>query len=125
MGTSRLHRRLQRVCFAIDSSTVAPLAQRRFGRAVVWQPCAEEWQLLQHDWEDLMGAIGSGRGGNVSAREGQIIQLRPKASDASVRTLVPGAQGVQMSLPLGFYMRAHITHRILSTGQLSLVDVED
>ena len=117
--TSRLHRRLQRVLFlAIDSSKVAPLAQRRFGRAVVWQPSADEWQLLQHDWEDLMGAIGSGRGGNVSAREGQIIQLRPKASDASVRTLVPGAQGVQMSLPLGFYMRAHITHRILSTGSI-------
>jgi len=117
--TSRLYRRLKNVLFlAIDSSKVAPLPERRFGRALLWQPCAAQWRLLKDDWEDLMGAIGSGRGGNLSAREGRVIQVRPKASDASVRTLVPGPQGVQMSLPLGFYMRAHVTHQLLTVGSI-------
>ena len=117
--TSRLCRRLQQVLFLpIDSSKVAPLPQRCFGRAVIWQPCDGQLQLLRNDWEDLMGAIGSGRGGNLSAREGRLIQVRPKASDASVRTLIPGPAGVQMSLPLGFYMRAHVTHQILQMGSI-------
>lgn len=117
--TSRLYRRLKNVLFLpLDSSKVAPLGQRRFARAILWQPVEAEWRILQNDWEDLMGAIGSGRGGTLSAREGAVLQVRPKASDASVRTISPGPEGVQMSLPLGFYMRAHATFLLLSQGSL-------
>jgi len=117
--TSRLYKRLKKVLFLpVESSKMAPLSERRFGRAALWQPTATEWQILHDDWEDLMGAIGSGRGGNLSAREGVALQVRPKASDASVRTMAPGAGGLQMSLPLGFYMRAHITQNILTSGHI-------
>ena len=117
--TSRLYNRLKNVLFLpIDSSKIAPLPERRFGRAILWQPQEAEWRVLHDDWEDLMGAIGSGRGGNLSAREGVALQVRPKASDASVRTMAPGAQGLQMSLPLGFYMRAHMTQNILTSGHI-------
>ena len=112
--SSRLRRRLQCVLFLpLDSSKTAPLADRRFGHARLWQPDSTQWRVLQADWEDLMGAIGSGRGGTLSAREGAMLQVRPKASNASVRTMAPCAAGVQQTLPLGFYMRAHATHRIL------------
>lgn len=117
--TSRLYKRLKNVLFLpIETSKMAPLPKRRFGRAILWQPNDTDWRVLQDDWEDLMGAIGSGRGGNLSAREGTALQVRPKASDASVRTMAPGAQGVQMSLPLGFYMRAHVTQNILTCGHI-------
>ena len=117
--TSRLYKRLKKVLFLpIDSSKVASLHRRCFGRAILWQPNEAEWRVLRDDWEDLMGAIGSGRGGNLSAREGTALQVRPKASDASVRTMAPGAQGLQMSLPLGFYLRAHVTENVLTCGHI-------
>ena len=101
--TSRLHRRLQRVLFlAIDSSKVAPLAQRRFGRAVVWQPSADEWQLLQHDWEDLMGAIGSGRGATSAREKAKSSSFAPRRPMRPFERLYPGPKVFKCHCRWGF-----------------------
>ena len=117
--SSRLRRRLASVLWLpVEGASVAPMAERRFGRARLWQPKGDEWELLQADWEDLMGAIGSGRGGTLTAREGEVLQVRPKAANSYARTVAPGGGGFEMSLPLGFYLRAGSTANILEYGSL-------
>jgi DNA mismatch repair protein MutH len=116
--SSRLRRRLARVLFVpIEAARVRPLAARRFGRALLWVPPPADEALLRADWEDLMGAIGAGRAGTLTAREGCALQVRPKASTSSVRRLAPGPDGPQRSLPLGFYLRAKFTARVLAESR--------
>jgi DNA mismatch repair protein MutH len=116
--TSRLHRRLGRVLFVpVDAASVAPLPVRRVGAAVLWAPSPEQEALLRGDWDDLMGAIGSGRAGTLTAREGRVLQVRPKAATARVRTLASGADGPERTLPLGFYLRATFTGGILAAAR--------
>ena len=79
-----------------------------------WTPSPAVAAGLQADWEDLMGAIGAGRGGSLSAREGRWLQVRPKAAHAGVRTLGPSADGVAQMLPLGFYLRPTFTRQIFA-----------
>lgn len=90
------------------------LGARVFGRAKLWIPRPETALQLRADWEDLMGAIGSGRGDTLTAREGQYVQVRPKAANARVRTLGPSLDGVQSMLPLGFYLRPAFTRQIFA-----------
>src|SRR5690606_34017887 len=68
---------------------------------------------LAADWTDLMGAIGSGRAASLSAREGHILQVRPKAASSKARTLVPGPDGPTFGLPLGFYLRSAFVAALL------------
>ena len=114
---SRLRLRLQQVLWVpVESARLAPLEERRIGRAVLWRPTEAQGRSLRSDWEDLMGAIGSGRGGTLTAREGEALHVRPKAANAGVRTMAPGEEGVQLTLPLGFYLRTSFTGEILATG---------
>lgn len=116
-STSRLRRRLGRVLFVpVDAARVASLPERRIAAAVLWSPSSDEEALLRGDWEDLMGAIGSGRGGTLTAREGRVLQVRPKAATSRVRTLAAGADGLERTLPLGFYLRAAFTSGILGSA---------
>lgn len=90
----------------------APLGERVLGQARLWTPAPETEAQLRADWEDLMGAIGAGRGDTLTAREGRYVQVRPKAANARVRTLGPSVDGVQSMLPLGFYLRPTFTRAI-------------
>lgn len=111
---SRLKQRLDRVLWLPVEAPPLPLAERRFGRAVLWRPSAEEMALLAADWEDLIGALGSGRA--VDGYDGRVLQLRPKAADAGVRTVAPTEDGAGLAKPVGFYLRASFTARILAAA---------
>jgi DNA mismatch repair protein MutH len=123
---SRLKLRLTRVLWVpVESSKSGPLSDRQIGRPVLWSPSSDQLEVLASDWDHLMGAIGSGRGGTLSAREGEVLHVRPKAANASVRTVAPGAQGMEMTLPLGFYLRVPFTASILIAGSnVGLAPVE-
>ena len=111
--SSRLCRRLACVLWLpVQSSHEGPLPERRFGRAVLWRPDAADVALLRADWEDLMGALGAGR--QVDAREGRVLQLRPKAADGRVRSLGPAGEGAAPVAPMGFYLRPSFTARVLA-----------
>jgi DNA mismatch repair protein MutH len=111
---SRLRHRLACVLWLpVSAAKLGPLPARRFGEARLWAPRPETLVLLQADWEDLMGAIGAGRAGTLTAREGRVLQVRPKAANARVRTLAPGPDGPQQALPLGFYLRTAFTTAVL------------
>ncbi|OGQ87456.1 MAG: hypothetical protein A2289_26665 [Deltaproteobacteria bacterium RIFOXYA12_FULL_58_15] len=114
--TSRLRQRLHTVLWLpVEKDQLAGLGNRRFGRARLWTPSATQTDLLQADWEDLIGALGAGR--VPSAHEGKILQLRPKAANRKGRALSPGDGGTIMALPLGFYLRARFTATILLTPE--------
>jgi len=111
---SRLRQRLRRVLWVpVESAKVCPtLGERIIGVPRLWSPSAAEFDALRADWEHLMGAIGAGRAATLSAREGDILQVRPKARLSSDRCLSPAADGTQMALPLGFYLRVGFTATI-------------
>jgi DNA mismatch repair protein MutH len=113
---SRLRRRLAHVLWVpVDAATVAPLPERRFGHPRLWQPTADQWQTIKTDWEMLVGLIGIGDSERLTAYHGQVLQVRPKAADSHARRWVPGADGPQRGLPVGFYLRSHFTTRVLSS----------
>ena len=97
----------------VQAAKLAPLGQRRFGKAIFWRPSPNELQLWQSDWEELMGMIGAGASPLLTAHQGQILQVRPKAANAARRTLAPGADGPELVLPLGFYLRASFTAKLI------------
>ena len=110
--SSRLRLRLQRVLWVpIEAAKLGPLAQRRLGQARLWIPTAEEMAIVRADWDDLMGALGMGA--DVSAREGQALQIRPKAADAKARVLGSVEGGAGLTRPMGFYLRPSFTAHIL------------
>jgi DNA mismatch repair protein MutH len=115
--TSRLRTRLARVLWVpMESAVLAPMPARRFGAPVLWSPSMEQEACLRSDWEWLMGAIGAGYGGVLNAREGEVLQVRPKAANRLARTIAPAQDGAMQTLPLGFYLRAVFTEKILRGG---------
>jgi DNA mismatch repair protein MutH len=110
---SRLARRLACVLFVpVTIAGAAEWSGRRFGAPLLWQPDAGELALLRADWEDLLGAIGSGR--VPSAHVGRVLQVRPKAANSGVRVLGATGDGPARVLPLGLYLRRTFTAGILA-----------
>lgn len=112
---SRVYQKLRHVLFVpLITAPGMPQAERRIGAALLWRPSLEEDALLAQDWEEIISMIGQGELHRVSARIGQVLQLRPKA--ASGRALTPGRDEEgrpAAQLPRGFYLRTRFTHSIL------------
>ena len=61
-----------------------------------------------------MDRVMLGRVEEISAREGECLQIRPKAANAAARRLPVGVSGArEPTLPRGFYLRASFTAAIL------------
>lgn len=84
------------------------------GAPVFWRPSAEEEAILRADFEELMGTIGAGRIEDLTARDGVALQVRPKARDGRVRTIVYDRDGEPIAtVPRGFYLRARFTGAVI------------
>ncbi|MDF2178991.1 DNA mismatch repair endonuclease MutH [Aliiglaciecola sp. CAU 1673] len=114
--TSNVRNKLSQVCWIpIEASRHIPPAQRRVATAFLWSPCAQEERLLRQDWEELMDLIALGQIENISARHGQVLQLRPKAADGSALTQAVGTDGqFIMTRPRGFYLKKPFTQSLLN-----------
>ncbi|MEE8409018.1 MAG: MutH/Sau3AI family endonuclease [Myxococcota bacterium] len=111
--SSRLKQRIACVLWMpVEAAAVASLPERRFGAHRLWAPSPEQLDALRADWEDLIGAIGTGNA--PTANQGRLLQVRPKAASSRDRTLAPGAGGPQRTLPLGFYLRSSFVTEILT-----------
>lgn len=98
------------------SRDIAP-KDRRVASPVLWQPDSAQLELLKQDWEELMEMITLGGIEQITARHGQVLQLRPKAADGSVVTEAIGDQGVTVKTrPRGFYLRKTFTSMILQNA---------
>lgn len=118
--TSRARSKLCRVLWVpVQARAGQAVAARRLGEPFLWSPSAQVESVLRADWEEIVGAVAAGDVEGVTAHMGTYLQLRPKAANASVRSLAPAPDGsVQMHNPRGFYLRTSFTRAIVANAQL-------
>lgn len=102
----------------IESDTTIPLAERYVGQAWLWQPTNEQEKCLKQDWEELMDRLAFGEQAELTAREGQYLQVRPKAANSRVMAKTSNSQGYDIMMnPRGFYLRTVFTKQLLAEAQ--------
>jgi DNA mismatch repair protein MutH len=87
---------------------------RVVGSPLPWSPSLEDDAAMREDWQSLAEALALGEIWRVDAREGRVLQVRPKAASRSDHTWTLGedAEWVRET-PRGFYLRARFTTEIL------------
>jgi len=101
----------------IESEPTIPVEKRHIGQAVLWSPSARQEAILKQDWEEHMDKICTGQLATISARDGQYLQIRPKAASASSVMTTHNEDGqLDLTLPRGFYLRSIFTEQILKAG---------
>lgn len=99
----------------IEGSRYIPLRERHIGAPIFWKPTAEQERQLKQDWEELMDLIVLGKLEQITARIGEVMQLRPKGANSRAVTKGIGKNGeIIDTLPLGFYLRKEFTAQILN-----------
>jgi len=114
-------RKLQQVLWIpVLAERNIPLAERMIGRAVLWQPDAEQQLLLKQDWEELMDLLALGKLDQIKGAHGKVLQLRPKGANSQALTAAIGPHGEPiMALPRGFYLKTCFTSQILMQATAS------
>ncbi|MBD1572810.1 DNA mismatch repair endonuclease MutH [Vibrio sp. S17_S38] len=108
------HKLAQVLWIPVEGEREIPLAERRVGLPLLWSPDDEEKQQLKQDWEELMEFIVLGKVEEITAKHGEVMQLRPKAANSKVVTEAYSASGQPFkTLPRGFYLRTQFTENIL------------
>lgn len=113
--SSNVRNKLQCVLWIpIDGRREVPLAERTIGTAFLWQPSAAQEAQLKADWQEHMDKIALGEVESITARQGEVLQLRPKAANSRVLTDAIGANGEAIqTLPRGFYLKTQFTGQII------------
>lgn len=114
--TSHVRHKLKRVLWVpVEGERQIPLAERRVGAPLLWSPDEDEEQQLRLDWEELMDMIVLGQVERITARHGEVLQLRPKAANSKALTEAIGAHGEPiLTLPRGFYLKKNFTSTLLA-----------
>ncbi|WP_434940271.1 DNA mismatch repair endonuclease MutH [Shewanella sp. HL-SH8] len=103
----------------IEGERHIPVGQRRVGTPLLWSPSRSEMALLKQDWEEIMEKIALGQVEKITARHGEVLQLRPKAANSQTLTESIGPDGaIQLSNPRGFYLKISFTQQILENAFL-------
>jgi DNA mismatch repair protein MutH len=112
---SNVRNKLQKVLWIpVQGEREISPADRVIGSPFLWRPNANQALLLQQDWEELMDMITLGKVESITARIGQVLQLRPKAANGSALTQANGISGTSiLTRPRGFYLRKEFTQQIL------------
>ncbi|WP_432454318.1 MULTISPECIES: DNA mismatch repair endonuclease MutH [unclassified Agarivorans] len=112
---SNVYNKLSRVLWIpILAERSIPIPQRIVANPILWSPSAEQNQQLQADWEEQMEMISFGQIEQITARQGQVLQLRPKAANNKARTAAIGPNGSLIQvLPRGYYLKTVFTQEIL------------
>lgn len=112
---SCVSRKLARVLWCpVESASAAPLAERRIGFARLWSPDRDQWSRIQADWEELTEMIAFGQVNSITARQGDVLQLRPKGANSRETVAAIGPDGTIMQTnPRAFYLRPDFTSQIL------------
>lgn len=89
--SSHVRHKLKRVLWVpVEGDRAIPLAERRVGAPLLWSPSEEEDRQLRLDWEELMDLIVLGQVERITARHGEVLQLRPKAANSKALTEAVG-----------------------------------
>ncbi|WP_438864729.1 DNA mismatch repair endonuclease MutH [Neptunicella sp.] len=113
---SNIRNKLSQVLWVpIEGCRDIPPHQRRVGYAFLWHPNAIQLRQLQQDWEELMEMIALGKIDTITARHGEVLQLRPKAANGKALTDAIGVNGSFIKTrPRGFYLKKNFTAEILN-----------
>ncbi|MAZ67026.1 MAG: DNA mismatch repair endonuclease MutH [Kangiellaceae bacterium] len=100
----------------VESDKQIPVHHRRVGMPLLWQPSPSQEALLRQDWEEHIEKIALGQVEQITAHQGQVLQIRPKAANSKALTEAIGPDGnVFQTLPRGFYLRTGFTQQILNS----------
>ncbi|MBW3715477.1 DNA mismatch repair endonuclease MutH [Vibrio cholerae] len=112
---SHVRNKLSKVLWIpVQGEREIPLAERCVDSPLLWSPSPEEEAQLKADWEELMEWIVLGKVAQITAKHGEVLQLRPKAANGRALTEAYGANGRPIkALPRGFYLRTQFTAQIL------------
>lgn len=109
-----MRRKLACVLWVPVQAAPRSLPERHIGTPRLWRPSPAQEALLRADWELLMGRIAAGGIDELTARDGEALQVRPKGRDGRVRAAGLGPDGEALSvMPRGFYLRARFTESVL------------
>ncbi len=113
-----LHKLAHVLWIPIQADTKIPLSQRKIGQGMFWKPNTQQFNTLRQDFDEITDQIALGRVEQITAHQGQALQLRPKAANSKVLTEAIGPEGENiMTLPRGFYLRPSFTQSILNRYQ--------
>lgn len=99
----------------IQAAADIPLAQRKVGTGILWNPTNELAAELKQDYEEFMEIIALGDVESITAHQGKWLQIRPKAANNSALTNAVGPEGKMIkTLPRGFYLRPSFSRKILA-----------
>lgn len=115
-ASSHVRHKLARVLWVpVEGDRAIPLAARRVGAPLLWSASEEEELLLRRDWEELMDMIVLGQVERITARHGEVLQIRPKAANSKALTEGIGENGQPiLTLPRGFYLKKSFTGPLLA-----------
>ena len=118
---SLVKHKLSRVLWIpIEADPEIPLAARRIGSAILWSPDKKQESSLKRDWQELMEMIAMGELEQITAHQGEYLQVRPKAANTLALTKGTDSEGEEiLTLPRGFYLRASLTRQILDSWHYS------
>lgn len=113
---SWVRRKLSHVLWVpVEADNTIPLAERYIGQPWLWRPTDEQEAILEHDWNELMDRIVLGGQADISAKEGEYLQLRPKAANSHVVAAGVSESGeAEYINPKGFYLRPIFTKQLLA-----------
>ncbi|MGB0895049.1 MAG: DNA mismatch repair endonuclease MutH [Parashewanella sp.] len=113
---SVLFHKLQRVLWVpIEGDRQIPICDRRIGTPFLWRPNSTQLRQLKQDWEEIMELIALGKVTSITARHGEVLQLRPKAANSKSLTESIAENGAtQLTNPRGFYLKTQFTSQILA-----------
>ncbi|MCF2948662.1 DNA mismatch repair endonuclease MutH [Paraglaciecola aquimarina] len=116
--TSNVRNKIQHVLWVpIDGRRDVAPKDRQIATPFLWTPSPAQDNQLRMDWEELMEMIALGEIENITARQGQYLQIRPKAADGSALTDAIGKNGKKIKTrPRGFYLRKEFTRQILENA---------
>lgn len=113
---SNIRNKLSKVLWVpVQGERQIPLAERIVGSGFLWTASALQEQLMMSDWDELMENISLGKIEQISARDGQVLQLRPKAANGQCLTNAYGEEGQLIKVrPRGFYLKKVFTQDIIN-----------
>ena len=99
----------------VQGERTIPLAERIVGSGFLWSANEHQAHMLKGDWHELMEKIALGQIESISARDGEVLQLRPKAANGRALTDAYGQNGEIIKVrPRGFYLKKTFTQLIIN-----------
>jgi len=98
----------------VEAESDIPLAERYVGNAWLWRPSEQQNAVLKRDWQELMDRIVLGEQADITAKEGEYLQIRPKAAHSRIIAKGVSETGEYEPVnPKGFYLRTVFTKQLL------------